>query len=58
MTYFGLKNCAVHERVIVRSPKALPKSYEISHIFAEAPEIVDLMFDAPEQVSNLLVQAA
>ena len=34
------------------------KSYEISQIFAEAPEIVDSMFDAPELVSNSLVQGA
>jgi hypothetical protein len=38
--------------------KRCRKSYEISHTFAEAPEILDSMFDAPEQVSNLLVQAA
>jgi hypothetical protein len=43
------------------SPEVLKrcrKSYEISQIFAEAPEIVDLMFDAPELVANSLVQGA
>ena len=34
------------------------KSYEISQIFAEAPEILDSMFDAPELVSNSRVQGA
>ena len=34
------------------------KSYEISQISAEAPEIVDSMFDAPELVSSSLVQGA
>jgi hypothetical protein len=34
------------------------KSYEFSQIFAEAPEIVDSMLDAPELVSNALVQGA
>jgi hypothetical protein len=32
--------------------KRCRKSYEISQIFAEAPEIVDSIFDAPELVSN------
>jgi hypothetical protein len=35
--------------------KRCRKSYEISQIFAEAPEIVDSMFDAPELVSNVRV---
>jgi hypothetical protein len=39
-------------------PKCCRKSYEISQIFAEAPEIVDSMFDAPKQVSNSLEQGA
>jgi hypothetical protein len=37
--------------------KRCRKSYEISQIFAEAPEIVDSIFDAPELVSNFPVQA-
>jgi hypothetical protein len=32
--------------------KRCRKSYEIDQIFAEAPEIADSMFDAPELVSN------
>src|SRR5207249_7757974 len=32
--------------------KRCRKSYEISQIFAEAPQIVDSLFDAPELVSN------
>jgi hypothetical protein len=38
--------------------KRCRKSYEISQIFAEAPEIVDPIFDAPELVSSSLVQGA
>ena len=38
--------------------KRCRKSYEISQIFAEAPEIVDSIFDAPELSSNSLVQGA
>jgi hypothetical protein len=38
--------------------KRCRKSYEISQIFAEAPEIVDSMLDAPELASNSLVQVA
>jgi hypothetical protein len=43
------------------SPEVLKrcrKSYEISQIFAEAPEIVDSIFDAPELVSNSPGQGA
>jgi hypothetical protein len=43
------------------SPEVLKrcrKSYEISQIFAEAPEIVDSRFDAPELVSNSPGQGA
>jgi hypothetical protein len=38
--------------------KRCRKSYEISQIFAEAPEILDSVFDAPELPSNSLVQCA
>ena len=37
--------------------KRCRKSYEISQIFAEAPEIVDSIFDAPELVSIRLCKA-
>ena len=43
------------------SPEVLKrcrKSYEISQIFAEAPEIVDSIFAAPELVSNSPGQGA
>ena len=36
--------------------KRCRKSYEISQILAEAPEIGDSMFDGPELVSNSPVQ--
>jgi hypothetical protein len=38
--------------------KRCRKSYEISEIFAEAPQIVDSVFDPPELASNSLVQGA
>jgi hypothetical protein len=38
--------------------KRCRKSYEISQIFAEAPGIIDSLFDAPELVSNSPGQGA
>ena len=54
----ALKLQASMKEALFEVLKRSRKSSEISQIFAEAPEIVDSIFDAPKLVSNSPGQGA